>query len=128
MQNPWWPCLKVSSLERKQRKNQDRQDVLAFYSSLGFLFFIVTGVLLWSEIYAFATHPDKALTVSFVLEVLRLLHVVCLSVRSGYVQLGELAWTLTAVIYGPSFHQKGAQRPCGAQGARARRLGRIPWW
>lgn len=97
----------VSSLERKQRKQQDRADVLAFYSSLGFVFFVLTGVLLWSEIYAFATHPDKALTVSFLLEVVRLLHAVWLSLGSLWYGLGELAWTLNAVMYGPAFSQQG---------------------
>ncbi|GFR47847.1 hypothetical protein Agub_g9627 [Astrephomene gubernaculifera] len=97
----------LSSLERRQRKAAEKQDVLAFYSSLGFLFFIITGLLLWSEIYACATAPARALTGAFLLELWKSGGIAYAQLRSLYTHVGHLAWTIAAVVYGPDFPKRG---------------------
>ncbi|KXZ55826.1 hypothetical protein GPECTOR_2g1377 [Gonium pectorale] len=110
----------LSSLERRQRKAAEKQDVLAFYSSLNFLFFVVVLLLLWSEIYAFATAPSRALTGAFFLELSRGITLALSQLRNLYAHVGHLAWTLNAVVYGADFTMRGVSVTDGA----ARLLGR----
>lgn len=97
----------LSSLERRQRKAAEKQDVHAFYSSLKFVFFVIAAVLVWSEANAIMTDASRALTGAFVLEVCKSAGVAYAQLQLLYKQVGELAWTWNAVMYGHDFAQRG---------------------
>ncbi|PNH05168.1 hypothetical protein TSOC_008600 [Tetrabaena socialis] len=104
----------LSSLERRQRKQAEKQDIHSFYSSLGFLFFIITGLLLWSEVYSFASHPSRALTGAFVLECFKFGSLAWNQLASMYNHIGHLAFLANAVVFGPDFIQRGGSVTHGA--------------
>lgn len=110
----------LTSLERRQRRQRETKDVNAFYSSLGFLFFIITGLLVWSEVSAFYTSPSRALTGAFALELVKFGAVACSQLKSLYYHVGNFAWTLNAVVYGPEFAKHGGL--AGAQWPRVAQL------
>jgi hypothetical protein len=102
----------ASSLERRQRKRTELQDVLSFYRALGVLLAGAAALLIWSELSALASPaPSSALTAAFALELLKFGSGALSHARSAWGALGSLSWTLTAVFFGPDFAQQGTWGP-----------------
>ena len=112
----------ASSLERRQRKRTELNDVLSFYRALGVLLAGAAALLIWTELSALASPaPSTALTAAFALELLKFGSGALSHARALWGALGSLCWTLTAVFFGPDFAQQGAEglgSPCSVRGAQ----------